>query len=69
MPATILSYEVCTFDNAIHMQHLQQESNIIHLLQEKKGDFFSKREKKGRCFFAAGSKNGMYEGSTFHKEI
>jgi hypothetical protein len=28
-----------------------------------------KREKKGRCFFATGSKNGMYEGSTLHKEI
>jgi hypothetical protein len=28
-----------------------------------------KREKKGRCFFAYGSKNGMYEDFTPHKEI
>jgi hypothetical protein len=56
MPATVLSHEVHAFDNTIHMQHLQQKSNIIQLLRQKKGDFFLKREKKGRCFFTAGSK-------------
>jgi hypothetical protein len=35
----------------------------------KKGDFFLKREKKGMCFFRRWLKNGMYEGSTLHKEI
>jgi hypothetical protein len=31
------------------------DKNYI-LASEKKGDFFLKREKKGRCFFTAGSK-------------
>jgi hypothetical protein len=35
----------------------------------KKGDFFLKREKKGRCFFRRRLKNSMYEGFTYHKEI
>jgi hypothetical protein len=35
----------------------------------KKGDFFLKREKKGRCFFRRRLKNDMHEGSTLHKEI
>jgi hypothetical protein len=28
-----------------------------------------KREKKGRCFFAFGLKNGTYDNFTLHKEI
>jgi hypothetical protein len=31
--------------------------------------FFAKHEKKGRCFFVSGSKNGAYEGFMHHKEI
>jgi hypothetical protein len=31
--------------------------------------FFMKHEKKGRCFFASGSKNGTYKGFMHHKEI
>jgi hypothetical protein len=65
----VLSYGVYTFDNGILMQHLRRE------LQSRFGkeggflSFFIKREKKGRCFFAYGSKNGTYEDFTPHKEI
>jgi hypothetical protein len=31
--------------------------------------FFMKHEKKGRCFFAEGSKNGMYVSFMHRKEI
>jgi hypothetical protein len=68
MPAAVLSYEIYVFDNDTHMQHLQQESNIIQLLQQKKGDFFPKREKKGRCFFAAGSKTVCMKVPRFTKK-
>jgi hypothetical protein len=30
---------------------------------------FAKHEKKGRCFFAKGSKNGTYADFMHHKEI
>jgi hypothetical protein len=65
----ILPYKVYAFDNGIYMQHLQQE---LHNRFSKEGgflSFFMKCEKKGRCFFAYGSKNGTYEDFTRHKEI
>jgi hypothetical protein len=41
------------FDNGILMQRLRQE---LHTRFGKERGFLSKREKKERCFFAAGSK-------------
>jgi hypothetical protein len=35
----------------------------------KGASFFTKHEKKGRCFFAEGSKNGMYVNFMHRKEI
>jgi hypothetical protein len=35
----------------------------------QKGFFFTKHEKKGRCFFVEGSKNGMYANFMHRKEI
>ena len=49
----VLSYGVYVFDNGILMQCLQQE---LHSCFDKEGGFFLKHEKKGRCFFAIGSK-------------
>jgi hypothetical protein len=49
----VLSYGVHAFDNGILMQRIWQE---IHSHFGKEGDFFLKSEKKGTCFFAAGSK-------------
>jgi hypothetical protein len=69
MLTTELSYEVCAFDNAIHMQCLQQESKHHTIASTKKGDFFPKREKMGRCFFAAGSKTVCTKVPRFTKEI
>jgi hypothetical protein len=57
MPLTeVLSYGVYTFDTGILMQHLRRD---IQSRFGKEGgflSFFMKREKKGRCFFACGSK-------------
>jgi hypothetical protein len=68
MPATVLSYEVRAFDNGIHTQRLQQESNIMQLLRQRRGiSFRSVKRREG--VFSPLPKNGMYEGSTLHKEI
>jgi hypothetical protein len=52
-------------------QNLWQDlqSLIITLRPKRRDFFFMKREKKGRRFFAFGSKNGTYEDFTLHKEI
>jgi hypothetical protein len=65
----VLSYRVYSFDNGILMQHLQQKLQSRFGKQGGFLSFFMRREKKGRCFFAYGSKNGTYEDFTPHKEI
>jgi hypothetical protein len=54
--AEVFLYKVCAFTNGIHMQHPQRD---IQSCFGKEGgflSFFMKHEKKGRCFFACGSK-------------
>jgi hypothetical protein len=48
MPATVLSYEVRAFDNGIRTQRLQQESNIMQLLRQRRGiSFRSVKRREG----------------------
>jgi hypothetical protein len=48
MPATVLSYEVRAFNNAIHTQCLQQESNIMQLIRQRRGiSFRSVKRREG----------------------
>src|SRR5688572_28283351 len=49
----VVLYGVYVFDNGILMQCLRQE---LHSCFHKEGGFFLKHERKGRCFFATGSK-------------
>jgi hypothetical protein len=65
----LLPCEVCASDNTIPMQRLHQESKHHTLALAKKGHFFLKREKKGRCFFAAGTKTVCTKLPRFIKEI
>jgi hypothetical protein len=54
--AEVFLYKVFAFANGIHMQH---PGRHIQSCFGKEGgflSFFMKREKKGRCFFACGSK-------------
>jgi hypothetical protein len=54
--AEVFLYRVCTFDNGILMKHPWRD---LQSCFGKEGGFlslFMKREKKGRCFFACGSK-------------
>jgi hypothetical protein len=54
----------------LHARKDFADNNIIQQLWHRWGDFFFvKHEKKGRCFFAEGSKNGMYTTFMRHKEI
>jgi hypothetical protein len=51
MLVTVLPYVVYAFDNAIPTQHLWQESNIIQLLQQRRGiSFWS--VKRRECIFS-----------------
>jgi hypothetical protein len=43
--------------------------DIIQQLCYRRTFFFTKHEKKGRYFFAEGSKNGMYANFMHRKEI
>jgi hypothetical protein len=52
----VLSYGDYAFDNGILMQHLRQELQSRFAKEGGFLSFFMKREKKGRCFFAYGSK-------------
>jgi hypothetical protein len=61
--------KIYSFVNGIsYARSTSRPSSLIMSLQPKRGFFFMKREKKGRCFFCLCLKNGTYEGSTLHKE-
>jgi hypothetical protein len=52
---------------------LRHEANFgkhnLIILAIEGASIFTKHEKKGRCFFAEGSKNGMCVNFMHHKEI
>jgi hypothetical protein len=52
----VFLYGVYTFDNGILKQHLRQDLQSCFGKEGGFLSFFMKREKKGRCFFACGSK-------------
>ena len=54
--AEVFLYGVYTFDNGILKQHLRQDLQSCFGKEGGFLSFFMKREKKGRCFFACGSK-------------
>jgi hypothetical protein len=57
-------------DKILHTKEIFVDNDIIQKLWHRRGDlFFAKHEKKERCFFAKGSKNGMYTNFMHHKEI
>jgi hypothetical protein len=56
MLVTVLSYEVYAFDNAIPTQRLRQRIKHHTVASAKKGNFFLKHEKKGRCFSPSAQK-------------
>jgi hypothetical protein len=58
MPSTsVFLYKIYAFDNGTLMQYLWQGLRVQSAASAEKGIFiFMKREKKGRCFFACGSK-------------
>jgi hypothetical protein len=68
MSVTVLSYEVCAFNNAILTQTSTARIKHHTVASAKKGDFFLKHEKKGRCFFATGSKMVCTKVPRFTKE-
>jgi hypothetical protein len=68
MPVTVLSYKVCAFDNDIPTQTSTASIKYHIVASAKKGDFFLKREKKGRCFFVTGSKTVCTKVPRFTKK-
>jgi hypothetical protein len=54
--AEVFLYKVCAFSNGIHMQHPRRDSQSCFGKEGGFLSFFMKCEKKGRCFFACGSK-------------
>jgi hypothetical protein len=63
-------YSLCkTFGNSFRAN--TATSTMVFLMKDvrKKGIFFMKREKTGRCFFRLRLKIGTYDNFTLHKEI
>jgi hypothetical protein len=58
-----IAQDMPSADIFLHMSRIFVSSDIRRIF------FFMKHEKKERCFFASGSKNGTYEGFMNHKEI
>jgi hypothetical protein len=68
MPVSVLSCEVCTFNNVIFTQMSTTRIKHHTIASAKKGDFFLKHEKKGRCFFTASSKTVCTKVPRFTKK-
>jgi hypothetical protein len=68
MLVTVLSYKVHGFDDAIPTQRPRQESNITQLLRQRRGIYFWSVKRREGVFLSL-AQNGMYKGSTLHKEI
>jgi hypothetical protein len=53
----------------LFLRNIYSKNQTSYSSFDKEGGFLSEALKEGKVFFRRRLKNGMYEGSTLHKEI